>query len=90
MTARGNDPHLKAAREAVADFKAGAKTAADALKAIWDAMALATKSGHDTDPYVKLTDAVTFPDERHDVDPDKERAAAEWMAELAGRESEDD
>ncbi len=84
------DPNLPTAREAVDLFKNKVMSAEDALQTIWKMMNVATHQGFPTQPYVDLSDAVTFPDERHDVDPDKEMAAAEWMAELATREPEND
>ena len=90
MTARGNDPHLLGAQNAVANFKLGSLSADITLTTIWTAMKAAATQGYSTDPYVKLTDEVTFPGEVREVDPVKEQAAAEWMAELATREPEND
>lgn len=66
------DPYLPAAEAAVAEFKAGKLTAEKTMAAIWDAMKKASKELLDLDPYVKLTDSVTFGDE---VEPDAERDA---------------
>lgn len=90
MSRSATDPYLPPARAAAAEFKAGTMTAEQALAAIWAAMNLAAAAGHITAPYVRLSDAVTFPEEKHDVDPEAERQAAEWMDELKTRESFDE
>ncbi len=90
MSSSPADPFLPQARAAVEAFKADKLTAEQALETVWASMASAAKAGYASEPYVKLSDAVTFPDERHDVDPEAERIAAEWMEELKTRESFDE
>lgn len=81
-----DDPWLAAARQAVSDFVAGAVSAEAALETIWAAMNSAAAAGFDAQPYVILSDAVTFPEET-EADPATEAA---WAAEVQAREPEND
>lgn len=72
-----SDPHLPAAEAAVEEFKAKKLTAEQAMSIIWESMRKAEKERRSLDPYVKLTDKVTFGEA--EPDPDQDAAiAATW------------
>ncbi len=85
-SAKSDDPWLAEARRAAQAHRNEEISAEAALSAIWAAMKSATAAGFPTQPYVDLSDAVTFPEETQ-ADPATEAA---WAAEVQGREPEND
>lgn len=83
---KSDDPHLDAARAAVQAFQNEEVSAEAALNTIWGAMKQAAKDGFPAQPYVDLSDAVTFPEET-EADPATD---AVWASEVQGREPEND
>jgi len=82
-----DDPYLPLAKEALQAFSEGYVGPEAALAAIWDAMRSAVDAGFPGQPYVDLSDLVTFPEEG--APEDGEQAAA-WAAEVASQEPGND
>ena len=85
-SASSDDPWLVAAQRATRDFLNDEISAEAALDTIWEAMRQATDAGFPAQPYVDLTDSVTFPEE---TQADRATEAA-WAAEVQERDPEND
>lgn len=81
-----DDPWLVAARAATRNFLNDEISAEAALDTIWDSMRQAQAAGFPGQPYVDLTDSITFPEETQ-ADPATD---ALWAAENQQGEPEND